>query len=70
MLVQLIHCGKQTWTCLNKNNELNLDDPNWKIYTEDIPTLPHYVGPTGKVRTLLHQPRCCNSRTCSGFRII
>ena len=34
---------------LNKNNELNLDDPNWKIYTEDIPTLPHYVGPTGKV---------------------
>ena len=34
---------------LNKNNELKLDDPNWKIYTEDIPTLPHYVGPTGKV---------------------
>ena len=34
---------------LNKNNELNLDDPNWKIYTEDIPTLPHYVSPTGKV---------------------
>ena len=34
---------------INKNNELNLDDPNWKIYTEDIPTLPHYVGPTGKV---------------------
>ena len=34
---------------LNKNNELNLDDPYWKIYAEDIPTLPHYVGPTGKV---------------------
>ena len=34
---------------LNKNNELDLDDPNWKIYTADIPTLPHYVGSTGKV---------------------
>lgn len=34
---------------LNKNSELNLDDPNWKIYTEDIPTLPHYVGETGSV---------------------
>lgn len=34
---------------LNKNNELDLDDPNWKIYTADIPTLPHYVGPNGKV---------------------
>lgn len=34
---------------LNKNNELDLDDPNWKIYTADIPTLPHYVGETGKV---------------------
>ncbi len=34
---------------LNKNNELNLDDPNWKIYTEDIPSLPHYVGPKGNI---------------------
>lgn len=34
---------------LNKNNELDLDDPNWKIYTADIPTLPHYIGPNGKV---------------------
>ncbi len=34
---------------LNKNNELDLDDPNWKIYTSDIPSLPHYVGPNGKV---------------------
>ena len=34
---------------LNKNNELDLDDPNWKIYTEDVPVLPHYVGPTGRV---------------------
>ena len=34
---------------LNKNSDLNLDDPNWKIYTADIPALPHYVGPTGRV---------------------
>ena len=34
---------------LNKNNELNLDDPNWKIYTENIPSLPHYVGPKGNI---------------------
>ncbi|MBB5183625.1 glucose-1-phosphate adenylyltransferase [Catenisphaera adipataccumulans] len=34
---------------LNKNNELNLDDKNWKIYTEDVPSFPHYVSPTGNV---------------------
>ena len=34
---------------LNKSSELNLDDPNWKIYTEDIPALPEYIGPNGKV---------------------
>ena len=34
---------------LNKNNELDLDDPKWKIYTADIPALPHYVSPTGRV---------------------
>jgi glucose-1-phosphate adenylyltransferase len=34
---------------INNNDELNLDDPNWKIYTADIPTLPHYISSTGKV---------------------
>ena len=34
---------------LNKSSELNLDDPTWKIYTEDIPALPEYIGPNGKV---------------------
>ncbi|MCF0106523.1 MAG: glucose-1-phosphate adenylyltransferase [Holdemanella sp.] len=34
---------------LNKNSELDLDDPNWKVYTEDIPALPHYVSATGSV---------------------
>ena len=29
---------------LSDDNELDLDDDSWKIYTEDITTLPHYVG--------------------------
>ncbi|WP_301097626.1 glucose-1-phosphate adenylyltransferase [Faecalibaculum rodentium] len=34
---------------LDKKSGLDLDDPNWKIYTSDVPVLPHYVGATGKV---------------------
>ena len=30
---------------LDKNNELDLNDPTWKIYTEDVVSLPQYVGP-------------------------
>lgn len=29
---------------INHGNELDLNDPTWKIYTEDITTLPHYIG--------------------------
>ena len=29
---------------LDKNNELDLSDRSWPIYTEDITTLPQYVG--------------------------
>ena len=29
---------------LDENCELNLDDPSWKIYTDDAPTLPAYIG--------------------------
>lgn len=29
---------------LNHSNELDLDDSTWKIYTEDVTTLPHYIG--------------------------
>ena len=29
---------------LSKNNELDLNDPTWKIYTEDTTTLPQYIG--------------------------
>ncbi len=29
---------------LDADNELDLSDSSWKIYTEDVTTLPHYVG--------------------------
>jgi glucose-1-phosphate adenylyltransferase len=32
-----------------RNDELDLDDPSWKIYTEDSTSLPQYVGSEGKV---------------------
>ena len=35
---------------LDTNNELDLNDPTWKIYTEDVTTLPHYVGPEASIK--------------------
>lgn len=29
---------------INHGNELDLNDPTWKFYTEDVTTLPHYIG--------------------------
>lgn len=29
---------------LSKNNELDLNDATWKIYTEDVATVPQYIG--------------------------
>ena len=34
---------------LNRSNELDLNDPTWKIYTEDIPALPQYIGPNANI---------------------
>lgn len=34
---------------LDKNNELDLSDPNWKIYTEDVCAMPHFVGEHGRI---------------------
>ena len=34
---------------LDKNNELDLSDPSWKIYTEDVTSTPHYIGENGVV---------------------
>ncbi len=35
---------------LDSNNELDLNDPTWKIYTEDATTLPHYVGAEADIK--------------------
>lgn len=34
---------------LSKNNELDLHDPSWKIYTEDVTSLPQYIGADAKI---------------------
>lgn len=43
---------------LDKNNELDLSDPTWKIYTEDVTSLPHYVGPEGSVENAFITQGC------------
>lgn len=35
---------------LDDNNELDLGDSAWKIYTEDVTTLPHYVGANADIK--------------------
>ena len=35
---------------LDNNNALDLSDPTWKIYTEDVTTLPQYIGPDAKIK--------------------
>ncbi len=34
---------------LDKNNELDLHDSSWKIYTEDATALPQYIGPDAEI---------------------
>ena len=34
---------------LDKNNELDLHDASWKIYTEDATALPQYIGPDAEI---------------------
>lgn len=34
---------------LDEKSKLNLDDPSWRIYTEDASELPQYVGPEADV---------------------
>ncbi len=41
---------KANMDLLDKKNELDLSDPTWKIYTEDVTTLPHYVGAEADIK--------------------
>lgn len=43
---------------LSSDNELDLNDPDWKIYTEDVATVPHFVGPKGKVNNAYINQGC------------
>ena len=35
---------------LDEDNALDLGDSSWKIYTEDVANLPHYVGSEGNIK--------------------
>ena len=35
---------------LDDNNELDLGDSSWKIYTEDVTTLPQYIGANADIK--------------------
>ncbi len=35
---------------LDKDCELDMNDPTWKIYTEDVTTLPQYLGPNADIK--------------------
>lgn len=43
---------------LNTNNELDLNDPSWKIYTEDVTTLPHYIGENADIKNAFITQGC------------
>ena len=34
---------------LDKDCELDMNDPTWRIYTEDVTTLPQYLGPNAEI---------------------
>ncbi len=51
---------------LNENNELDLNDTSWKIYTEDTSSLPQYVGPHAKVNRAFINQGCVIEGEVSG----
>lgn len=43
---------------LNPNSDLELYDPSWKIYTEDVASLPHYIGEKGSITKSIVNQGC------------
>ena len=43
---------------LSETSELNLSESNWKIYTEDVPTTPQYIGPKAKIKRAFINQGC------------
>ena len=67
---------------LDDKNELNLNDPTWRIYTEDAAVLPQYIGPEAKIKrayitqgvevegSVTHSVLFTNSRVGVGARVV
>ena len=51
---------------LDGNNELDLNDTSWKIYTEDTSSLPQYIGPRAKVNRAFINQGCVIEGEVSG----
>ena len=45
----LILSGKLILDPLDENNELELNDRTWTIYTEDVVSMPQYIGPNAEI---------------------
>ena len=43
---------------LSPNSELDLNDPTWKIYTEDATSLPQYICDTAVINTAFITQGC------------
>ncbi|BBK22771.1 glucose-1-phosphate adenylyltransferase [Amedibacterium intestinale] len=43
---------------LSSNNELDLNDSNWKIYTEDVAAVPQYIGVDAKINNAYINQGC------------
>ena len=43
---------------LGKDNDLDLDDSTWKIYTEDVTAMPQYVGPEASIKNAFITQGC------------
>ncbi len=67
---------------LDDKNELNLNDPTWRIYTEDAAVLPQYIGPEAKIKrayitqgvevegSVTHSVLFTNSRVGVGAKVV
>ena len=67
---------------LSPDNELDLSDPTWKIYTEDSTALPQYIGADASIQNAYITQGCViegevknsvlftNSKVQSGAKVI
>ncbi len=52
---------------LDSKNELDLNDPTWKIYTEDATSLPQYIGDTAVINKAFITQGCVVEGEVSQF---